>query len=81
MSKFKKSPGQAFVSAAPKPAAGNLETLTIRIRPDVLERLRALAYLKRDTSQRDIIESALEKYFADHPADLQRALELWRKLE
>ena len=68
--------------AEPDPvSAGNLETLTIRIRPDVLQRLRALAYLKRQTSQREIIEAALEKYFSDHAADLKRALEMYNKRE
>ena len=83
MTKFKKRPGKEadnFIQGANK-KSGRLETLTIRIRPEYLERLRALSYLKRNLSQRDIIETALDQYFRDHKADLERAEKLFQSIE
>lgn len=83
MSKFKKRPQSKeidqFISGVKKP--GKLETLTIRIRPEYLERLRALSYLKRNTSQRDIIETALDWYFDQHKDDLKKAEKLYQSIE
>ena len=81
MTKFKKSPQARDFITGGKPAAGNLDTLTIRISPVTLERLRALAYFKRSTSQREIIEAALDKYFQKNAADLEKALKLWDQIE
>ena len=88
MTKFKKRPGkqaETFISGAGTKAGdkkpGNLETLTIRIRPEYLERLRALSYLKRNVSQRDVVETALDQYFRDHKADLERAEKLYQSIE
>jgi hypothetical protein len=50
------------------------ENLNIRIRPQYLHNLRALAAFKADLSQRVIIETALDKYFQDHKDELDRAL-------
>lgn len=82
MTKFKKRPGKEadqFISGVKKP--GNMETLTIRINPDVLHRLRALSYLKKNLSQREIIETALDWYFKENKADLERAERLYKELE
>ncbi len=72
MKKFKRSPAHF---------AGNLETFTMRIDPEYLHKLRAMAATKRDLSQREIVERALDLYFAKHADQLEKAEALYKEME
>lgn len=84
MSKFKKPPSKqvdnfinnAAMSTSRKSKNENLQTMTTRIQSDYLEKLKALAYFSR-TSQREVIEAALDGYFENHKKELSEALKLF----
>jgi hypothetical protein len=59
--------------------AAKKDNLTTRFDPDLLEKLRAIAWWQR-TTQREILESGLQKVLNEmDPEELQQALQAYRE--
>lgn len=58
-----------------------MEVFTTRLQKSYLKKVRAVAYINKDKSQREIIEKALDLYFDANEGEVEKALKIWRELE
>lgn len=56
------------------------KALTTRIDEELLEKLKAVAYVNPDQSQRAILEKALREYFDEQSEQVEEALKLYRRI-